>query len=91
MAAYKIYFKKSVLKDIKNIPDKDLKRIFKRIESLSDDPRPPGHEKLSDQDLYRIRQGNYRIVYSIKDELLTVWVIKIGHRRDIYRKFKKKT
>jgi len=91
MAAYKIYFKKSVLKDIKNIPDKDLKRIFNRIESLSDDPRPPGHEKLSDQDLYRIRQGNYRIVYSIKDELLTVWVIKIGHRRDIYRKFKKKT
>ena len=91
MAAYKIYFKKSVLKDIKNIPDKDLKRILKRIESLSDDPRPPGHEKLSDQDLYRIRQGNYRIVYSIKDELLTVWVIKIGHRRDIYRKFKKKT
>jgi len=91
MAAYKIYFKKSVLKDIKNIPDKDLKRILKRIESLSDDPRPPGHEKLSDQDLYRIRQGNYRIIYSIKDELLTVWVIKIGHRRDIYRKFKKKT
>ncbi len=86
MAAYKIYFKKSVLKDIKNIPDKDLKRIIKKIESLSENPRPQGHEKLSDQDLYRIRQGNYRIVYSIKDNILTVWVIKIGHRRDIYRK-----
>ena len=86
MAAYKIYFKKSVLKDIKSIPYKDMRRIMKRIESLSKNPRPPGHEKLSDQDLYRIRQGNYRIVYSIKDNILTVWVIKIGHRRDIYRK-----
>jgi len=86
MAAYKIYFKKSVLKDIKSIPDKDMRRIMKRIESLSKNPRPPGHEKLSDQDLYRIRQGNYRIVYSIKDDILTVWVIKIGHRRDIYRR-----
>jgi len=86
MAAYKIYFKKSVLKDIKSIPDKDMRRIMKRIESLSKNPRPPGHEKLSDQDFYRIRQGNYRIVYSIKDNILTVWVIKIGHRRDIYRK-----
>ena len=90
MAAYKIYFKKSVFKDIKNIPDKDLKRIIKRIESLSKNPRPPGHEKLSDQNLYRIRQGNCRIVYSIKDDILTVWVIKIGHRRDIYRKLKKR-
>ena len=88
MAAYKIYFKKSVLKDIKSIPDKDLRRIMKRIESLSKNPRPSGHEKLSDQDLYRIRQGNYRIVYSIKDNILTVWIIKIGHRRDIYRKLK---
>ncbi len=90
MAAYKIYFKKSVLKDLKNIPNKDLKRIMKRIESLSENPRPRGHEKLSDPDLYRIRQGNYRIIYSIKDNILTVWVIKIGHRRDIYRKIKKR-
>jgi len=89
MAAYKIYFKKSVLKDLKNIPDKDLRRIIKRIASLSENPRPQGYEKLSDQDLYRIRQRNYRIVYSIKDNILTVWIIKIGHRRDIYRKVRK--
>jgi len=89
MAAYKIYFKKSVLKDIKKIPDKDLKRIITRIESLSENPKPPGHEKLSDEDLYRIRQGNYRIVYSIRKEKLYIWIIKIGHRRDIYRKLKR--
>ena len=68
MDAYKIYFKKSVLKDIEKIPKKDLKRIIKKIDALSEDPRPSGHEKLSDQEKYRIRQGNYRIVYSIQDE-----------------------
>jgi len=86
MGAYKIYFKKSVLKDIEKIPDKDLKRIIKKIETLSEDPRPPGHEKLSDQEKYRIRQGNYRIIYSIQDDKLTVWIIKVGHRRDVYQK-----
>jgi len=86
MGAYKIYFKKSALKDIEKIPDKDLKRIIKKIETLSEDPRPPGHEKLSDQEKYRIRQGNYRIIYSIQDDKLTVWIIKVGHRRDVYQK-----
>ena len=86
MGTYKIYFKKSVLKDIETIPKKDLKRIIKRIEALSEDPRPPDHEKLSEQEKYRIRQGNYRIVYSIHDDELMVWVIKVGHRRDVYRK-----
>lgn len=86
MDAYKIFFKKSVLKDIEKIAKKDLKRIIKKIATLSADPRPSGHEKLSDQEKYRIRQGNYRIVYSIQDEELTVWIIKVGHRRDVYRK-----
>jgi len=86
MGAYKIYFKKSVLKDIEKIPNKDLKRIIKKIDTLSEDPRPSGHEKLSDQEKYRIRQGNYRIIYSIQDDKLTVWIIKVGHRRDVYQK-----
>ncbi|NQT80155.1 MAG: type II toxin-antitoxin system RelE/ParE family toxin [Candidatus Aminicenantes bacterium] len=86
MGAYKIYFKKSVLKDIEKIPNKDLKRIIKKIETLSEDPRPLGHEKLSDQEKYRIRQGNYRIIYSIQDDKLTIWIIKVGHRRDVYQK-----
>jgi mRNA interferase RelE/StbE len=76
MAAYKLFFKKSVGKDFDTIPKKDLKRILSRIESLSVDPRPHGCEKLTGQERYRLRQGRYRIVYSIQDDELTVWVVK---------------
>ena len=85
MAAYKLFFKKSVQKDLDRISKKDLKRILSRIESLSVDPRPKGCEKLTGQERYRLRQGRYRIVYSIQDDELTVWVVKVGHRKDIYR------
>ncbi len=85
MAAYKLFFKKSVQKDFDSIPKKDLKRILSRIESLSEDPRPKECEKLAGQERYRLRQGRYRIVYSIQDDELTVWVVKVGHRKDIYR------
>jgi mRNA interferase RelE/StbE len=85
MAEYKIYFKESVEKDFRSIPKKDLKKILLRIETLAKDPRPPGHEKLTGQERYRIRQGHYRIIYSIQDKEFTVWVVKVGHRKDIYR------
>ena len=85
MAAYKIYFKKSVEKDFKVILKKDLVKILERIEALADDPRPAGCEKLSGQQKYRLRQGRYRILYSVKDDELTIWVVKVGHRKDIYR------
>jgi mRNA interferase RelE/StbE len=85
MAAYKIFFKKSVEKDFKVIPKKDLLKILERIETLAVDPRPPGCEKLSGQQKYRLRQGRYRIIYSVQDDELTIWVVKIGHRKDIYR------
>jgi mRNA interferase RelE/StbE len=85
MAEYKIFFKKSVWKDFQSIPDKDLKKILNRIESLSSNPRLPGSQKLSGQERYRLRQGQYRIIFSIQDEELTVWVVKVGHRRGIYR------
>lgn len=85
MAEYKIYFKESVEKDFSTIPKKDLQKIIRRIETLAKDPRPPGHEKLTGQDRYRVRQGHYRIVYSIHDKNLTVWIVKVGHRKDIYR------
>jgi len=85
MAAYKLFFKKSVQKDFDSIPKKDLKRILSRIESLSEDLRPKGCEKLTGQERYRLRQGRYRIVYSIQDDELTVWVVKVAHRKDIYR------
>ena len=85
MAAYKIFFKKSVEKDFKGIPKNDLAKILKRIETLAEDPRPPGCEKLTGQEKYRLRQGRYRILYSIQDDELTVWVVKVAHRKDIYR------
>ena len=86
MAQYKIFFKKSVEKDLKIIPKRDLSKILEKIESFHVDPRPVGSEKLTGQERYRIRQGSYRIVYSIQDYELTVWVVKVGHRRYIYKK-----
>ena len=84
MAAYELQLLPSVKKDIQKIPKDDLKKILARMESLRDDPRPPGSTKLSGLDHYRVRQGNYRIVYKIQDTRLVVIVIKVGHRRDIY-------
>jgi mRNA interferase RelE/StbE len=85
MGKYKIELKQSAVKELDKIPAKDLKKITAKIESLSTNPRPMGCEKLSALERYRIRQGNYRILYSIKDDILTVYVVKIGHRKDIYR------
>jgi mRNA interferase RelE/StbE len=85
MAEYKVYFKKAVEKDLAATPKKDLKSILQRIVMLAQNPRPAGHEKLTGQERYRVRQRRYRIVYSIQDEVLTVWIVKVGHRKDVYR------
>jgi mRNA interferase RelE/StbE len=85
MGEYKIFFKESVEKDLRSIPKKDLKKILAHIEALAKEPRPQGYEKLSGQEKYRIRQGTYRIIYSIQDQELTVWVVKVGHRKEVYR------
>jgi mRNA interferase RelE/StbE len=85
MAVYSIFLKDSVRKDLDSIPNTYLQRIITRIGSLAENPRPVGCEKLSGQEKYRIRQGNYRIVYSIQNSQLTVWVVKVGHRREVYR------
>jgi mRNA interferase RelE/StbE len=85
MAVYSILLKDSVRKDLDSISGNDLRRIIDRIGSLAENPRPVGCEKLSGQERYRIRQGNYRIIYSIQDTELTVWVVKVGHRREVYR------
>lgn len=87
MAVYKIFVKKSVEKDFREIPQKDLQRIMALIGGLADNPRPAGCEKLTGQDRYRVRQGRYRVLYSnsIQDEALTVWVVKVAHRREDYR------
>ena len=85
MAKYRVIFKKSVAKDLRVLPKKDVARILKSIQSLSEEARPQECEKLSGQDRYRIRQGIYRIIYEIHDDVLTVVVVKVGHRREIFR------
>ncbi len=84
MASYKLTFKKSVAKDLRPIPKRDIKRILKRIETLTQNPRPEGCEKLSGQERYRVRHGVYRIVYEIFDRELVVMVVKIGYRQAVY-------
>ena len=84
MVAYSIYFRESVEKELRVIPKKDLKKLLHCIELLSEDPRLSGCEKLTGQDRYRIRQGRYRIVYSIQDKQPTIWIVRVGHRKDVY-------
>ena len=85
MASYKLRFRSSVSKDLRRLPAKDVAKLLRVIQSLAENPRPPGSEKLSGQERYRVRQGNYRVVYEIFDDELLVIVVKVGHRRNIYR------
>ena len=86
MGKYRVVFRKSVAKDLRPIPNQDLRKILTAIESLSENPRPSGNEKLSGKDKYRIRQGNYRIIYEINDKEVVVIVVKVGHRKDVYQR-----
>jgi mRNA interferase RelE/StbE len=85
MAKYNITIKKSAAKELGDIPKKDLRRIVKHMQSLTANPRPHGSQRLSNSEQYRIRQGDYRVVYSVDDKECLVDVVKIGHRREIYR------
>jgi len=85
MASYSIKIKKSAAKELQRIPGKDRDRIIARIQNLSDDPRPDGCKKLSGEEKYRIRQGNYRVLYQIYDDTLVVVVVRIADRRDANR------
>ncbi len=85
MARYRLEITSSAAKELSDIPRKDLRRIVTRIQALADDPRPPGSKKLCAQERYRIRQGDYRVLYQIEDDNLVVYVVKIAHRRDVYR------
>lgn len=85
MARYELRFKNSVIKDLRALPRSDVAKVLERIDALRDDPRPPGIEKLSAQERYRVRQGSYRILYEIEDQQVVVTVVKVGHRREVYR------
>ena len=86
MGRYSLFIKPSAAKEIEAVPKVDRLRIIQRIQSLSDDPWPLGHEKLSGDDKYRVRQGHYRILYSIAGNELIVTVVRVAHRREAYRK-----
>ncbi|MDX8389283.1 MAG: type II toxin-antitoxin system RelE/ParE family toxin [Mariprofundaceae bacterium] len=86
MESYSLAFKKSVAKDLRSIPNQDVKRILKRIDLLRDNPRPEGSIKLSVQERYRVRQDVYRIVYAIQDAELIVFIVKIAHRNEAYKR-----
>jgi mRNA interferase RelE/StbE len=85
VANYSLFIKPSAVKEIESVPKKDRPKIIERIRSLAIDPRPPGCEKLSGRDKYRVRQGLFRILYTIKDSDLVVSVVRVGHRREVYR------
>jgi mRNA interferase RelE/StbE len=86
MESYKIEFAKSVRKDFRGMPKKDARRILACISELADDPRTPGSKKLSGEEVWRIRIGQYRVIYEIHDNKIMVLILKVGNRKDIYRK-----
>jgi mRNA interferase RelE/StbE len=85
MGSYRLEVRASVQKDLRRLPRADLERILSRIADLATDPRPPGCERLSGVPLWRIRQGDYRILYEVLDEVVTVIVVRVAHRREAYR------
>jgi mRNA interferase RelE/StbE len=85
MENYRIVIKKSAAKEIERLNKQDKIRVIARIRKLAFDPRPAGSKKLSSQEKYRIRQGRYRILYKIEDNELIITVVKVGHRKDVYK------
>ena len=86
MARFELLIKPSAIKEIEAIGRRvDRQRVVRRIRDLAEDPRPAGCRKLSAKEWYRVRQGAFRIVYSIEDRRLVVFVVKVGHRKDVYR------
>lgn len=85
MASYRLLIKPSAASELEALPLKERKRIAAKIQRLTSNPRPNGTEKLSGLDRYRLRQGDYRVLYAVDDANETVLIVKIGHRRDVYR------
>lgn len=85
MAKYSIEIKRSAAKEIERLPNKDLKAVLKKIDLLAENPRPKGCKKLSNEEKYRIRIGDYRVLYLIDDGAIVIYVVKVGHRGDVYR------
>ena len=85
MGSYRLLIKRSAAKELERLPVKARRRIAAQIRTLSTTPRPVGIQQLSGQQRYRLRQGDYRVLYAIDDDTRTVTVVAVGHRRDVYR------
>lgn len=85
MGNYEVSIRKSAVKELDALPTRELPKLVAKIQGLADSPRPPGSEKLTGEERYRIRQGLYRILYEVDDARRTVTVVKIAHRREAYR------
>lgn len=85
MAVYSVLIKKSATKELEAVPKKDREKLVAKIRNLANDPRPPGSEKLAGDDKYRIRQGVYRVLYEVDDTTIVVTVVRVAHRREVYR------
>lgn len=85
MESYSVELKKTAAKEIEALPLKERRRVIERIRGLADDPRPSGAKKLSGREAYRLRQGDYRIIYTVSDDDRLVVVFAVSHRRDAYR------
>lgn len=84
MARYSVEFSKRVRKDLRGLPKKDVESILEKISDLAEEPLPVNAKKLKGNELFRIRIGVYRVIYEIRDEQLVVFVVKVGHRKDVY-------
>lgn len=82
---YNVAVPHAVAKQIKKLPQQVLKRVFKEIDGLGNNPRPPNNKKLAGDNLFRIRVGDYRVIYSIDDTNRYVVIVRVGHRREVYR------
>lgn len=82
---YKVVILLKAVKQLETLPPKDYRAVKSKILALGENPRPHDCKKLKGRDGFRIRQGNYRVIYDIREEILTVRVIRIGHRKDVYR------
>ena len=85
MASYSVLIKRSAAKELEAVPQKDREKLVEKIQGLAENPRPTGSEKLAGNDKYRIRQGVYRVLYEIDDAAIVVVVVRVAHRREVYR------
>lgn len=85
MASYRIVIARSAAKELEVVPRKDRQKIVAKIQALASNPRPPGSEKLSGDEKYRIRHGDYRVLYEIDDDAIVISVVRVAHRREVYR------